>query len=68
MPRSSIPTYGERAAKHKHALAKQFLELVERKKSNLAISVDVTKADELLRIVRAAAPYVCMVKVGCCIK
>lgn len=61
MPSSSA-TYAERAAGHKHPLAKQFLELVERKKSNLCLSIDVTKSADFLRIVEAAAPYVCMIK------
>jgi orotidine-5'-phosphate decarboxylase len=63
MARSS-KTYGARAESHKHPLAKQFLELIERKQSNLALSIDVTKSAELLRIVEAAAPYLCMVKVS----
>lgn len=57
-------TYAERARAHKHPLARQFLELVERKQSNLCLSIDVTKSADLLRIVEAAAPYLCMVKVS----
>ena len=62
---SSAPhrTYAERAKTHKHPLAKQFLQLVERKRSNLCLSIDVTRSEDMLRIVRAAGPYVCMVKV-----
>ena len=59
----SSQTYAARAKKHKNPLAKQLLELVERKQTNLCLSIDVTKSEELLRIVEAAAPYVCVVKV-----
>jgi orotidine-5'-phosphate decarboxylase len=57
-------TYSARAAQHKNALAKQLLELMERKKTNLAVSIDVTKSEELLRIADEAGPYICIVKVG----
>lgn len=56
-------TYAQRAQAHKHPLAKQLLELMERKRTNLALSVDVTSSKELLRIVEAAAPHLCIVKV-----
>lgn len=56
-------TYAERADRHKHALAKELLQLMERKQTNLCLSIDVTKSAELLRIVEIAAPYLCMVKV-----
>lgn len=58
-------TYAERARKHRHPLARELLELMERKQSNLCLSVDVTKSDEIIRIVETAAPFLCMVKVGC---
>jgi orotidine-5'-phosphate decarboxylase len=35
---------------------------MERKKSNLAVSVDVTDKGDLLAIIEAVAPYVCMIK------
>lgn len=55
-------TYAARAKAHKNPLARQLLELMERKQSNLSISVDVTKSEELLRIVDQAGPHVCIVK------
>lgn len=57
-------TYAARAKKHQNPLARQLLELMERKESNLAVSVDVVKSEELLRIVDQAGPHVCIVKVS----
>nr|ASV62981.1 orotidine 5'-phosphate decarboxylase [Flammulina velutipes] len=57
-----MQSYAARASKHSNAAAKQLLETMERKKSNLAVSVDVTKAADFLAIIQAVAPYVCMIK------
>lgn len=38
--------------------------MMERKKTNLCVSVDVTKKEDLLKIVDAAGPSVCLVKVS----
>lgn len=57
-------TYAARAKAHQNPLARQLLELMERKQSNLAVSIDVTKSEELLRIADLAGPYICIVKVG----
>ena len=56
-------TYGQRATSHPSAVAKRLLEIIESKRSNLAVSVDVTTKSALLRIVEAVAPHVCMIKV-----
>lgn len=56
-------TYAQRAKGHPHALARQLLELMERKKTNLILSVDVTSKAALLRIVEAVADEICVVKV-----
>lgn len=37
---------------------------MDRKRTNLCVSVDVTEADEVLEIVRMVGGSVCMVKVG----
>ncbi|TFK43437.1 orotidine-5'-phosphate decarboxylase [Crucibulum laeve] len=55
-------TYAERALNHENPAAKLLLETMERKKSNLAVSVDVTRSEDFLAIVDAAGPYVCLVK------
>jgi orotidine-5'-phosphate decarboxylase len=45
-------------------MAKRLLELMDRKKTNLCVSVDVTTTAEVLDIVKAVGPSVCMVKVS----
>jgi hypothetical protein len=57
-------TYGSRAELHSNPTAKRLLEIMQRKKSNLCVSVDVTTTAEVLEIVRRVGPSVCMVKVG----
>ena len=56
-------TYAQRAAKHANPAAKALLETIERKRTNLSVSVDVTKKADFLRIIDAVGPYVCLVKV-----
>ncbi|KAF8913999.1 orotidine-5'-monophosphate decarboxylase [Gymnopilus junonius] len=55
-------TYGARALNFTNPTARLILETIERKKSNLAVSVDVTKSNDLLAIIKAVGPYVCMIK------
>lgn len=55
-------TYLQRAEKHTNPSAKALLETIERKRSNLCVSVDVTKQAELLHIVDVVGPYICLVK------
>lgn len=57
-------TYAQRAAKHTNPAAKALLETIERKKTNLCVSVDVTKTSDFLRVIDVVGPYVCMVKVS----
>ncbi|KAF5344090.1 hypothetical protein D9758_008839 [Tetrapyrgos nigripes] len=52
-----LQTYAQRAAKHSNPAAKLLLETIERKKSNLAISVDVTKSKDFLSIIDSAGPF-----------
>lgn len=56
-------TYAQRAVKHSNPAAKALLETIERKRTNLCVSVDVTKSDDFLRVIDVVGPYVCMVKV-----
>jgi hypothetical protein len=56
-------SYGLRAEKQKNPAAKKLLEIMEEKKSNLAVSVDVTKSKDFLAIIDAVGPFVCMIKV-----
>lgn len=62
MPSPSHEPYGKRALKQINPAAKLLLETMERKKSNLAVSVDVTKARDFLAIADVVGPYVCLIK------
>ncbi|OSD04172.1 Orotidine 5'-phosphate decarboxylase [Trametes coccinea BRFM310] len=55
-------TYSQRVANHSNPAAKALLETIERKRSNLCVSVDVTKKADFLRIIEIVGPYVCLVK------
>ncbi|KAJ7764995.1 humps family-domain-containing protein, partial [Mycena maculata] len=57
-----LRTYAERALHHKNPAAKLLLETIERKKSNLAVSVDVASAKDFLAIIDVVGPFVCLVK------
>lgn len=59
----STKSYAERAADYKNPAGKRLLETIERKKTNLAISVDVTKSKDFLAIIDAVGPLVCLIKV-----
>lgn len=58
-------TYATRVVNFKNEAARALLETMERKQSNLCVSVDVTKKADLLAVVRAVAGFVCLVKVSC---
>ncbi|TFY60792.1 hypothetical protein EVJ58_g4920 [Rhodofomes roseus] len=62
MPSVQKQTYAQRASKHANPAAKALLETIERKKSNLCVSVDVTKQADFLRIIDIVGPYICLVK------
>ena len=55
-------SYGNRALQQKNPAAKLLLETMERKKSNLAVSVDVTKSKDFLAIINVVGPFVCLIK------
>ncbi|KAG9218998.1 hypothetical protein CCMSSC00406_0001408 [Pleurotus cornucopiae] len=55
-------SYGQRAAKYTNPAAKELLLTMERKKSNLSVSVDVTNSRDFLAIIDAVGPYVCLIK------
>ncbi|KAI0796738.1 Orotidine 5'-phosphate decarboxylase [Abortiporus biennis] len=58
----AILSYGERARLHKSPAAKALLEVIERKKSNLCVSVDVTKQADFLKVIDVVGPYACLIK------
>ncbi|KAK9470994.1 Orotidine 5'-phosphate decarboxylase domain-containing protein [Dipodascopsis tothii] len=54
--------YSERALVHKSAVARRLFAVMEAKKSNLCVSLDVQTTAELLDLVDKLGPYVCMFK------
>ena len=56
-------SYAERASRHPNASARALLETMERKKTNLCVSVDVTTKSDFLSVVDIVGPYICLVKV-----
>ncbi|KAI0771554.1 Orotidine 5'-phosphate decarboxylase [Trametes elegans] len=62
MPSIVQQTYSQRAQNYQNTAAKALLETIERKRSNLCVSVDVTKQADFLRIIDSVGPYVCLVK------
>lgn len=59
----STQSYSARAAAHKNPVSKRLLELMDRKKTNLCVSLDVTTTKEVLDIVKACGSSICMIKV-----
>ncbi|KAG8221897.1 hypothetical protein J437_LFUL006715 [Ladona fulva] len=55
-------TYGERSAMAVNSVGKALFQLMEEKKTNLCVAVDVTTAEELLRIAAETGPYICLFK------
>ncbi|WVQ84772.1 orotidine 5'-phosphate decarboxylase [Cryptococcus sp. DSM 104549] len=62
---TTLKPYAERIALHTNPTAKRVLEVMDRKKTNLCVSVDVTTAAEALEVVRRVGASVCMVKTHC---
>jgi len=61
-----MSSYTDRLANFTNSTARLLLQTIERKKSNLAVSVDVTSSAEFLNIIDCVGPYVCVVKVSLC--
>jgi len=57
-------TYAQRAANFSNGAARQLLETMERKKSNLCVSVDVTRSSDFISVIETVGPYVALIKVG----
>ncbi|KAK9446461.1 Orotidine 5'-phosphate decarboxylase domain-containing protein [Limtongia smithiae] len=55
-------SYETRASTHASPLARRLLDIVTSKKTNLCVSLDVTSKTELLELVDALGPYVCVFK------
>lgn len=63
-PNFAQQTYAQRAGNFSNAAAKQLLETIERKKSNLCVSVDVTKSSDFISVIDTVGPYVALIKVS----
>lgn len=57
-------SYTDRIPFHSNVAAKQLLALMDKKQTNLCVSVDVTKSADVLEVVRRVGKSCCMVKVG----
>lgn len=55
-------SYAQRAQNISNPSAKRLLEIMEQKKSNLCVSVDVTKKAHFLEIIDVVGPYVSLIK------
>ncbi|XP_036432826.1 uridine 5'-monophosphate synthase isoform X2 [Colossoma macropomum] len=56
-------SYGKRAAlSGTHPVASRLLRLMEQKSSNLCVSADVTRTEELLEIAETLGPLICVLK------
>ena len=61
---TTLRPYGDRASLHSNPSAKRLLETMDRKQTNLCVSIDVTSTKEALDIVKRVGKSVCMIKVG----
>lgn len=65
MASTSTQTYASRITNFpQNEAARALLETMERKQSNLCVSVDVTKKQDLLDVVKAVSSFVVLVKVS----
>lgn len=58
---STLP-YIKRATLSANPTARELFLIMEEKKTNLAVSIDVNTKDDLLRIAKSVAPHVCIIK------
>lgn len=63
-PNFAQQTYAQRAGKISNVAARQLLETMERKKSNLCVSVDVTKSSDFISVIDTVGPYIALIKVS----
>lgn len=61
-PEMTSITYEEKASKIKNMAGRRLLEIMITKKSNLAVSADVTTKSELFDLAEAVGPEICMLK------
>lgn len=58
----STLSYGKRAEFMINKIGKTLLELMEIKKTNLAVAADVTTTEELINLANSVGPYICVLK------
>lgn len=58
-----LRSYEDRAQKHNNPAARALLHLMAKKRTNLSVSVDVTRKQDFLAIIDAVGPHVCLIKV-----
>jgi orotidine-5'-phosphate decarboxylase len=66
MMASYLNTYADRAKNHVNPAARNLLEIIEKKRSNLCVSVDITSSKDFLSIIDAVGPYVSLIKASIC--
>lgn len=57
-----MTSYKERSTHSKNTTAKKLLQLMDFKKTNLAVSADVTTAQELIDLAKRVGPEICVLK------
>ena len=60
--KEKLLTYGNRAQIVSNSITKRLFEIIELKKTNLAFSVDITNASEVLRLADLVGPHICVLK------
>ena len=58
----TAPTFEERAALATHPMAKKLFATMHQKHTNLAVSADLTKSDDVLKLVELVGPHICLLK------
>ena len=55
-------SYSQRVQFSTNPTGRKLLQLMDEKKTNLAVNIDVTRKEELLSLVECLAPYICVLK------
>lgn len=55
-------SYTERSETKTNECAKRLLKLMDKKKTNLSVAIDVTKKADILRLAEILGPYICVLK------
>lgn len=55
-------SYKEKSNITKNTILKQLYEIMELKQTNLCLSLDLTKSDDIINLINKCGPYICMIK------